>query len=76
MHSKSGLEDEGVIVGQVEVVTPGLDQASPAKPKVEEEAEGTRRYKVSLEESDTMPSTTRLKYNKFKGDDRIWMIGL
>ena len=67
-HSKFGLED-GVIVGQVEVVvTLGLDRALPTESEVEEEAEGTRGDEVSSEESDTMPSTTRLKYNRFKGD--------
>ena len=44
------------------------DWASPAESEVEEEAEGTREDKVSSEESNTMPSTTRLKYSKFKGD--------
>ena len=67
-HSKPGSEDEGVIVGQVEVVTPGPNQAAPAELEVEEEAEGTRGDEVSSEESDTMPSTTCLKYSRFKGD--------
>ena len=57
------------IVGQVEVVvTPESDQASPAESEVYEEAEGTRGDEVSSKESDTMPSTTRLKYSRFKGD--------
>ena len=30
--------------------------------------EGTRGDELSSEESDTMPSTTRLKYSTFKGD--------
>ena len=68
-HFRSGLEDKGITVGQVEViVTPGSDQASPTKPEVEEEVEGASGDGLSSEESDTMPSTTRLKYNKFKGD--------
>ena len=63
------MEDEEVIVRQVEVVvTPEPDGASLAEPEVEEEAEGTKEDKVSSEESNTMPSTTRLKYSKFKGD--------
>ena len=54
---------------QVEVVvTPELDPASPTKLEVEEEAEGTREDKRLLEESDTMPLTTCLKYRRFKGD--------
>ena len=68
-HSKSESEDEGVIVEQVEVVvTPEPDWASPAKPEVEEEAEGTRGDEVSSEESDTIPSTICLKYCRFKVD--------
>ena len=36
-HFRSGSEDEGIIVGQVEViVTLGQDQAAPAEPEVEE----------------------------------------
>ena len=67
-HFRSGLEDEEVTVGQVEVVgTPKLDQAQPAQPEVEEE-EGMRGDGLSSEESNTMPSTTRLKYSKFKRD--------
>ena len=68
-HSKSESEDEGVIVGQVEVVvTPEPDRAPRAAPEVEEEAEGTRGDEVSSKESDAMPSTTCLKYSRFKGD--------
>ena len=67
-HSKSGSKDKEVIVGQVEVVTPGPDRASPAELEVEGEAEGTTGDEVSSEESDTMPSTTCLKYSRFKGD--------
>ena len=67
-HFKSGLEDEEITVGQVEVVgTPGPDQAQLAQQEVEEEEE-TRKDGLSSEESNTMPSTTRLKYNRFKGD--------
>ena len=55
-YSISGLEDKGVIVGQVEVVeTPEPDQAPPVKSEDEEEVEGTREVEVSSEESDTMP---------------------
>ena len=69
VHSRFEIEDEGVIVGQVEVVvTLESDWASPAEPEVEEEAEGTREDKGFSEENDTMPSTTRLKYSRFKGD--------
>ena len=56
-------------MGQVEVVVIlEPNQASPAEPEVEEEAEGTKEDEVSSEESDTMPSTTCLKYSRFKGD--------
>ena len=68
-HFKSRSEDEEVIVGQVEVVvTPGPNQASLAELEEEGEAEGTRRNELSSKESDTMPSTTRLKYSRFKGN--------
>ena len=68
-HSRSGSEDKRVLVGQVEVIpTPEPDRASLAKSKVEEEVEGTREEEASLERSDTMPSTTRPKYSRFKGD--------
>ena len=51
------------------VVTPKPDRVLTTKPKVEVEAEDMRKEdKVSSKESDTMPSTTRLKYSRFKGD--------
>ena len=68
-HFISGSEDDGIIVGQVEVtVTPRPDRASPAELEVEEEVEEVRGDGLSSEESDTMPSTIRLKYSRFKGD--------
>ena len=67
-HFRSGFEDEGITVGQVEVVvTPGPDQAAPAGPEVREEREASVD-ELSSNESDIMPSTTRLKYSRFKGD--------
>ena len=69
VHFKSGSEDEGITVGQVEVVvTPEPDQAPPAEPEVEEEERGVSEDELSLDESDIMPSTTCLKYSRFKGD--------
>ena len=57
------------MVGQVEViVTPGPDQAPPAEPEVEEEEREASVEGLSSDESDIMPSTTRLKYNRFKDD--------
>ena len=68
-HFRSGSEDEGITVDQVEViVTPGPDQAPPAEPEVEEEERGASGDGLSSDESDIMPSTTRLKYSRFKGD--------
>ena len=49
-------------------MTPEPDQASPAEPEVEEEVEGASGDGLSSDESDIMPSTTRLKYSRFKGD--------
>ena len=68
-HFRFGSEDEGITVGQVEVsVTPGLDQAPPARPEVEEEERGASGDGLSSDENDIMPSTTCLKYSRFKGD--------
>ena len=64
-HFRSGSEDEGITVGQVEVVVP--DQAAPAGPEVREEREASVD-ELSSDKSDIMPSTTRLKYSRFKGD--------
>ena len=68
-HSTSGSEEEKVMVGQVDVVgTPKPDRVDPVEPE-EEVATGVKRTEeVDSEEEDTMPSTTRLKYNRFKGD--------
>ena len=66
-HFRSGSEDEEIIVGQVEViVTPGPDQATPAEPEVQERE--AKMDELSSDDSDIMPSTTRLKYSRFKGD--------
>ena len=68
-HFKSGSEDEGITIGQVEViVTSGPDQATPAGPEVQEEERGASVDGLSSDESDIMPSTTHLKYSRFKGD--------
>ena len=68
VHFTSESEDEGITVGQVEViVTPGPDQAAPAGPEVREEREASVD-ELSSNKSDIMPSTTCLKYSRFKGD--------
>ena len=48
-------------------MTPRLDEAR-AEPEVEEEERGASGGGLSSEESNIMPSTTRLKYSRFKGD--------
>ena len=66
-HFRSRLEDEGITVGQVEIIeTPGPDQRTLVEPEAKEVE--TRGDRLSSEESDTMPSTIRLKYSRFKGD--------
>ena len=68
-HFRSGSEDEGITVGQVEmIVTPRPDQTPPTGPEVEEEEREASGDRLSLDESYTMPSTTRPKYSRFKGD--------
>ena len=68
-HFRSGSEDEGIVVRQVEVVvTPGPDQTPPVRPEVQEEEREASVDELSSDESDIMPSTTRLKYSRFKGD--------
>ena len=68
-HFRSGSKDEEITIGQVEViVTPGPDQATPAGPEVQEEERRASANEPSSDESDIMPSTTRLKYSRFKGD--------
>ena len=49
-------------------MTPSPDQAPPTGPEVEEEERGANGDGLSSDESDIMLSTTRLKYNRFKGD--------
>ena len=50
-------------------MTPELDRVSLTELEVEVEAEDTREEdEVLSEESNTMPSTTCLKYIRFKGD--------
>ena len=69
-HSASGLEEEQVVVGQVEVVvTPSPDRPDPVGPE-EEVATGGERVEeeLSSEDEGNMPSTTHLKYSRFKGD--------
>ena len=76
-HFRSGSEGEEIIVGQVEViVTPGPDQATPAEPEVQEEKRRASADELSSDESDIMPSMTRLKYSRFKETEaRMWTIG-
>ena len=50
------------------IVTPGPDQAPPTGPEVQEEERRASVNELSSNESDIMPSTTRLKYSRFKGD--------
>ena len=57
-------------MGQVEVVvTPSPDRPDSVGPE-EEVATGGERVEeeLSSEDEDNMPSTTRLKYSRFKGD--------
>ena len=69
-HSASGSEEEQVVVGQVEVVvTPSLDRPDPVGPEEEVTTGGKRvEEELSSEDEDNMPSTTRLKYSRFKED--------
>ena len=68
-HFKFGSEDEGITIDQVEVIVmPRPDQATRAGPEVREEEREASVDGLSSDESDIMPSTTRLKYNRFKGD--------
>ena len=69
-HSASRSEEEQVGVGQVEVVvTPSPDRSDPVGPEVEVATGGERvEEESSSEDEDSMPSTTRLKYSRFKGD--------
>ena len=69
-HSPSGSEEEQVVVGQVEVVvTPSPDRPDLVGPKEEVTMRGERvEEELSSEDDDNMPSTTRLKYSRFKGD--------
>ena len=69
-RSTSRSEDEQVMVGQVEVVvTPSAHQPDLVEPE-EEVTMGGERVEEELEPEDeeNMPSTTRLKYSRFKGD--------
>ena len=69
-RSASGSEDEQVVVGQVEVVvTPSPDQPGPVESEEEITTGGERvEEKLSSKDKDNMPSTTPLKYSRFKGD--------
>ena len=68
-HFRSRSENEEITVGQIEVIVmPGPDQATPAEPEVQEEERRASADELSSDESDIMPSTTRLKYSRFKGD--------
>ena len=69
-HSTSGSEEEQVVVGQVEVVmTPSPDRPDPVGPEEEVTTGGERvEEDLSSEDEDNMPSATRLKYSRFKGD--------
>ena len=57
-------------MGQVEVVVmPSPDRSNPVGPEVEVATGGERiEEESSSEDEDDMPSTTRLKYSRFKGD--------
>ena len=68
-HFRSESKDEEITVGQVEVsVTLGPDQATLAGPEVQEEERRASVDELLSDESDIMPSMTRLKYSRFKGD--------
>ena len=49
-------------------VTPGPGQATPAGPEMQEEERRASVDELSSNVSDTVPSTTRLKYSRLKGD--------
>ena len=68
-HSASGSKEEQVVVGQVEVVvTPSPGRSDPVGPEEEVTTVGERvEEELSSEDEDNMPSTTRLKYSRFKG---------
>ena len=54
-HFRSGSEDEGITIGQIEVsVTPGPDQATPAGSEVQEEERKASVDELSSDESDIM----------------------
>ena len=59
-----------MVVGQIEVVvTPSPDRSDPVGPEEEVTTVGERvEEELSSEDKDNMPSTTRLKYSRFKGD--------
>ena len=69
-HFASRSEEEQVVVGQVEVVvTPSPGRSDPVGPEEEVTTVGERvEEELSSEDEDNMPSTTRLKYSRFKGD--------
>ena len=69
-HSASGSEEEQVVVGQVEVVLmPSPGRSDPVGPEEEVTVVGERvEEELSSEDEDNMPSTTCLKYSRFKGD--------
>ena len=67
VHFRSGSGDEEITVDQIEVIVmPGPDQATPAGPEAPEGEASVDE--LSSDDSDIMPSTTRLKYSRFKGD--------
>ena len=58
------------MVGQVEVVvTPSPDRPNLVEPEKDVTTRGERvEEELGSQDKDNMPSTTRLKYNRFKGD--------
>ena len=69
-QSTFGSEEEQVVVGQVEVVVmPSPGRYDPVGPEEEVTIVGERvEEELRSEDKDNMPSTTRLKYSRFKGD--------
>ena len=76
-HFRSGSEDEEITVGQIEViVTPGPDQATLAGPEVQEEERRASADELLSDESDIMPSTTRLiTADSRETEAKMWTIG-
>ena len=74
-YFRSGLGDEEIPVGQIEVIVmPGPDQATPAGPEAPEGEASVDE--LSSDDNDIMPSTTRLSIVGSKETEaKTWTIG-